>query len=61
MKNKLNVEAGKKGAEQRWAKRYEALVILSGIYGKEQQNEFIKWPTKYLLKLVEYINTVKKI
>ena len=51
MKNKQKVRWGKKGAKLRWADRYDVLVELTKYYGKDMQDQFIKWPTEYLTKL----------
>ena len=52
-KNKKRVLAGRANARKRWAKlgRYDALVELTKFYGKDFQDQFIKWPTEYLVKL----------
>ena len=46
---------GKKGSAKRWKSRYEILVELSAIYGKDRQDEFMKkWPTKALTQLLDW-------
>lgn len=50
-KIKVLSEAGKKGARIKYAKRYDLLVELTKYYGKDMQEQFIKWPTEYLMKL----------
>ena len=48
-------ELGKVGAAARWATRYETLIGLSSIYGKDRQDEFMKtWPTKNLIQLLAW-------
>jgi hypothetical protein len=59
-KNKARVEGGKKGAEIRWADRAALLIQLSAYYGKQYQEEFMEWPTKYLQFLVEWHKANKK-
>ena len=58
-KNEAKSRAGKIGMAKRWASRYEMLVKLSAKYGKEHQNEFMKWPNKYLEKLLAYVEAGK--
>ena len=46
---------GKAGADARWASRYETLIALSAIYGKDRQDEFMNdWPTKHLKQLLAW-------
>lgn len=53
--NESGRELGKAGAAARWASRYETLVALSRIYGKDRQDEFMtKWPTKNLKQLLDW-------
>ncbi len=55
MNKKQYKELGKLGAEKRWATRYEILIALSAIYGKDRQDEFMKnWPTKNLQELLNW-------
>lgn len=49
-------ELGKKGSDKRWAKRYEMLVELSKKVDKQSHNKYMKWPTKYLVELLRYVN-----
>ena len=54
MKNKAAQKLGKSGAKKRWASRYEIILKLSSYYGKDIQNQFIKWPTKILKELLKH-------
>ena len=54
MNKQTFVEFGKQGAKKRWEVRYWVIGELSKHYSKDHQNEFIKWPTKYLIKLLTY-------
>ena len=57
MKNidKSMSKLGKAGADARWASRYETLIALSAIYGKDRQDEFMNdWPTKHLKQLLAW-------
>lgn len=52
---------GKQGAAKRWASRYELLQELSKFYSKREaeEKEFMKWPTKYIVELVEHAHKLR--
>ena len=58
-KNENKIRAGKLGAEKRWASRHELLISLSAKYGKDFQEQFLKWPTKHLEQLLRWVESVK--
>lgn len=55
MVNRLKRKAGLAGAAATHKTRWEILKELSGIYGKDGQDRFLKWRTWQLKELIKWV------